>query len=341
MASEFVDLKQAAKMLGLTPDALIEMRSQGEIYGYRDGSSWKFKQQEIERVAEERGITLGAADGDSSVADFLASDLEDLDPDSDADSLLVTPDVLSNPGGGEASSSTIIGKQTGDPSAESDLKLVSDSASDDVLDEPPSLTGSGGSSILTDELASGPGASDVKLVANGDNESEVKLVADSSDDLLVDNSGELSPSSGDVQLSPASGTGELNLTPGSGTGELEIDSDLALDSSDVEGLDELSLSDGDEDDLVLDGSGSDVTLGAGDTGINLTSASDSGLSLDEDPIELSGSISSLELPMRRRATSSAWMTPPTRTKPRSSSKTKNSCCPPPAMRRKTTTAARR
>src|SRR5690606_36717664 len=44
----------------------------------------------------------------------------------------------------------------------------------------------------------------------------------------------------------------------------------------------------DDDELVLgSGAGSDVTLGAGDSGINLGNPSDSGLSLEE-PLELSG-----------------------------------------------------
>ena len=32
---------------------LVEMRSRGDIFGYRDGASWKFKPEEIERVASE------------------------------------------------------------------------------------------------------------------------------------------------------------------------------------------------------------------------------------------------------------------------------------------------
>ena len=44
----------------------------------------------------------------------------------------------------------------------------------------------------------------------------------------------------------------------------------------------------DDDELVLGGSGSDVTLGTGDSGIGLSSPSDSGLNLEE-PLELGGS----------------------------------------------------
>ena len=81
---------------------------------------------------------------------------------------------------------------------------------------------------------------------------------------------------------------------------LDDDEELALGDDDDEELtitddeDELAL--GEDDDLVLDG-GSDITRGAGDTGINLAAPADSGLNLEEEPLDLAGSsVSSLELP---------------------------------------------
>ena len=56
MAGKFVDLNEAAQLLGLSQDELIEARSSGELHGYRDGASWKFKPEEIERFASERGL---------------------------------------------------------------------------------------------------------------------------------------------------------------------------------------------------------------------------------------------------------------------------------------------
>ena len=37
--AKFIELKEAAKMLGMSPEQLVEMRDQGEIHGYRDGGS--------------------------------------------------------------------------------------------------------------------------------------------------------------------------------------------------------------------------------------------------------------------------------------------------------------
>ena len=391
MASNFVDLNQAAEMLGVTPDTLVEMRSQGEIFGFRDGSSWKFKMDELERVAQERGVVLGGgadsefdlsseseldlskplfgdedalapdeADG-SSLGDLLKEEPLDLDQslsarsDSDnVDSLLVNEDAptLSDTVG----SGAVIGDLD---NPESDLQLSIDD-DDDVLTSPPTLSGgvgdssilgdldvdvSGKSSILGDiDLASADkGGSDVRL-APGETDSDVTVVPDSGD-LLNDPSAsgigvsdtpgtgeldelELAPSdddelslsadtgSGGLELSPGSGTGDLDLTPsaGSGTGDLDLTSssgtgDLELSAGSGTGDLELDLDSGslelddgleDDSDLVLGDSsalGSDVTLGAGDTGINLTGAADSGLSLEEDPLDISGGpISSLELP---------------------------------------------
>ena len=80
---------------------------------------------------------------------------------------------------------------------------------------------------------------------------------------------------------------KLELQSGStgGTGRLEgLGSDLSLGSDIDVSLDSgLALSDDDE--MVLGGSsgaGSDLTLGAADSGINLGSPSDSGLSLEAD-----------------------------------------------------------
>src|SRR5262249_21620838 len=94
---------------------------------------------------------------------------------------------------------------------------------------------------------------------------------------------------------------DLDLAP--------IGSDLGIATSDVgigkegssgsplAGLSALELDD--DDDQVL-GDGSDVTLSGGSSGINIISPSDSGLALDEVPLDLSGSApmgSSLDLGM--------------------------------------------
>lgn len=260
MASKFVELEEAAAMLRVTPDELNEMRLSGQIHAMRDGSSWKFKQDEVERVADEKGIDLSGGD-DAEI------DLGDVDA-TESDLAL------------DFESGTAIGDAPAEE-PESDLDLT--------IDEP------GGSGLaLEEDLGLDTESSDVALIPDDDG-SGLNLVADSSADVLGGTDLNLESDSG-------GGTGELDFE-GS---DLGLQSDLSLDADDEISLgdddDDLTIGDDDElaldddDELVLDG-GSDITGGAGDTGINLTSPSDSGLNLEEEPLDLAGSsVSSLELP---------------------------------------------
>jgi len=58
MARTFIELQEAARLLNVTTDELADMRTHHKINGYRDGATWKFKTDEIKRVAGERGIDL-------------------------------------------------------------------------------------------------------------------------------------------------------------------------------------------------------------------------------------------------------------------------------------------
>ena len=72
MSAQFITLEEAAKKLGINTDELVEMRSRGDIFGYRDGGSWKFKPEEIERVAAE--MMGDALDEDPAGSSILVSE---------------------------------------------------------------------------------------------------------------------------------------------------------------------------------------------------------------------------------------------------------------------------
>lgn len=249
-------------MLGISPERLNEMRQAGDIHGLRDGSSWKFKLQELERVAEEMGITLGPG----GQADEGLLDVGDLGPAGASELVLDLEDE-----GGD--SPTTVGKEKAVRADDSELKLESEAGPGSV---------------------SGAGDSHVSLVPEGEG-SALDLGGGASDVL--------------------GGTGVGHKAAG-GSGSLEFEgSDLGLASDLSLGDDqELSLSDdeqsstsdvtvGEDQELALDeddssvlAGGSDLKRGAGDTGINLA-PSDSGLNLEEVPLDLAGSsVSSLELP---------------------------------------------
>ena len=96
MPPRLIELKAAAEMLGLSADDLNEFRSQNEIFGYRDGATWKFKIDEIERFAQSRGIHVGPERGPTAEGGSgIDADLEELINVADFDSDDSSGDVAS------------------------------------------------------------------------------------------------------------------------------------------------------------------------------------------------------------------------------------------------------
>jgi len=171
---------------------------------------------------------------------------------------------------------------------DSDDELLGLSEGDDLLGgnlhtaTPPTGQGSqaidGGLSSL--ELMDDLDVSPSGLSPSGRDQDDHVLGGDL--DLLSD-AGDSGLISGDSGSMAAAGVGSSVVSAGSGPrgSSLDLDDD-----------DELLITD-DEDELVL--GGSDLSV-AGDSGINLMSPSDSGISLESEPLDLAGSsISALDL----------------------------------------------
>lgn len=276
MAGKFVDLVEAAKMIGVTPDQLVEMRSRGEIFGYRDGASWKFKLEEVERVLSERG---DAPRGDSAILSANDEDFENLisglsskilaeKAQEESESILVSEEEL---GVSSTGQSTIIGKhkEKKGGAADSDIKIAGGS---DIKGPGSDIKGPG-----SDKLLEAPGS---------------KLAGGHGSDVLTGS---------DIKIAAGSGTGDMPTSAAPASG-LKLGDAMNLHDDDLE----LGSSDSALDEEISgktaggtgkgSGKGSDVTLGAGDSGINLA-PTDSGLNLEEEPLELVGSgVESLELP---------------------------------------------
>ncbi len=72
MAQKYYNAAEAAKILGVSPADINAMVLRRELYGYKDGADWKFKTEDIDRAAAERG-----AGGHEEEADnVLASEIE-------------------------------------------------------------------------------------------------------------------------------------------------------------------------------------------------------------------------------------------------------------------------
>src|SRR6266851_5571914 len=53
MAQKFVSLEEAANQLGVSKDRLNELREDGRVRAYRDGTGWKFRSDDVEKLATE------------------------------------------------------------------------------------------------------------------------------------------------------------------------------------------------------------------------------------------------------------------------------------------------
>jgi hypothetical protein len=123
MSQQFYDLKKTAEMLGLAPVDVNQLREQRKLYGYRSGSDWKFKVEEVENLLAERIKAKGAGGDDDVLSDEVT--LGESDPNASGTVIGQSVD------GGE-SDIQLADSQV--PSAESDSAPVSD-ASDIQLED--------------------------------------------------------------------------------------------------------------------------------------------------------------------------------------------------------------
>lgn len=258
VAKKYLSLEEAASVLGVTTDELIRSRERGEVRGFADRGTWKFKSEDVAELKRRRQT-------DSSPEVPL---LDDEDED-EAETLMGNPPLqefassVFDEDEGVNESETIVRKGS-KPASDSDVRLV--------LGDPSSRL-SGSSADLP--VMSGPGSdsdirlvgedlshiaprsdSDVKLIGSGDSSSEVELIDSDSDVRLT------AGSDSDVKL--------VDSTAG--------DSGISLVSSG-------SLFD-DDDSITLPGD-SGIRL-AGDSGIGTRRPADSGISLEGSSKFLAG-----------------------------------------------------
>lgn len=279
MAQKLLTLEEAAQALGVSVDEVNRLREKRELSGMRDGSSWKFKESEVERVKQSLGGPAASSDDDEFEMAFGIDD----DAES-ADVVLLSDRELG--GSSLSTSSTVIGKPgEGQGPESSDIELVFDEG--DI------------------------GASDVKLVADEAGASGLRLVSDApkSDPASVfeedlaplpalaeDEDSEIEFDLGDSKVpladEKAQGPGS-DISLGDESFELALDNELDLgDAAAPAGRKSPGASDI-HDDLAL-GFGSDVTRSPADSGISLANPADSGLSLEE-PLKLDAASDDIEL----------------------------------------------
>ncbi|HEX5470590.1 MAG TPA: helix-turn-helix domain-containing protein [Lacipirellulaceae bacterium] len=264
MAQRLMSLEDAANQLGISKDRLNQLREAGKVRAYKDGASWKFRGEDVEKFAAEG---LPQIDPQPSGIDL------DLDLGDDE---LELPSSYEKP----TKPST-----TASEAEESDIRLADEEPETKAGTKPtqPEASASTGSDLTVDlgheELPAGP-ASDVSIddvdeptVAGIDEGSDDALALDQDDsiDLATDSilmsETELGASTSgrppstiigkadldleaDLDLSPldkGSGSGPVSdLTPASESNTVPVnEDDLGLDlpspSGDFAGLEELEV----------------------------------------------------------------------------------------------------
>lgn len=252
MAKKYLSIQEAADQLGISTDELTRMREKGDVRGFADRGTWKFKLEDIEKLGR---IRQPDSDPDVQLMDDVGTHSV-LDDEEDASEHATTM------------STTIRRDQDGGSEFElPDLGSTSDSDVRLILDEELML-GDGGDS-----------APDAGLLANAQSDSDVRLVEEPNP--IVDDG-----SDSDVKLVSNDSDSDVRLVSQADDLLTDSDSDVALVTSDagLDSEDSILLSEGsdialEEEDSIT--GGSSIKL-AGESGISLSSPADSGISLEKD-----------------------------------------------------------
>ncbi len=338
MSKKYLSIEEAASILGMNTSDLNRAREKGEIRAFADRGTWKFKEEDVEKLHRSRQtdsdpevplggydagddqIVLGDDEGALSEQPTIIRKTTDDGSDSDVrldfDQRLASGESsgeLRIPGADSDSDVRLASEPRRKKGSDSDVRLVSDKSDSDVKLVPPAGEADSDSDVklVGGKKPAKPGAdsdSDVKLDdVPSDSDSDVKLV------------GQRAPSDSDSDVKLVSRSGiraqgtDSDVTIKGGKDADASDSDVALmsagaraGSDDENTPTEIPLADFDSEsgetiNLSPSGAGSvlDEDSGislAGDSGIGLASESgislervqDSGISLDDSSLVLSG-----------------------------------------------------
>jgi hypothetical protein len=236
--SKLIPMDQAAKMLGMTIEKLNELRSNQEIFGYRDGANWKFKRSELERVADEIGVTLSDDGGGEGIIGAAAGAVGGL-LDGAKDK---AKDVAEDLGIDFGDSEELILDDSDSVSGESESFDLEEDSSIELFQKPlqsaSDVLATDDDELLTleDSGLLKPGTSKESVMEDG----EISLA--SGDSFKLDDSGSFKiDESGSFKIGDS---GSLKLD---GSGSLKLDDSSAADMSESAVTDEDELSFGTSD----------------------------------------------------------------------------------------------
>jgi hypothetical protein len=200
MAQSYLNVDKVAEILGVSPDEVNQLREGRQLYGYRDGASWKFKAEDVEKLAKDRAEGK-TGDEEEDDADVLLSEyaLGQSAPSTTGSVLGMAPDA--EPGSSDiqlaaasdiqlADSQLKLGSGTGLPAGSSKTGKSDSKAgkSDSKVTKPDSRPRGDSQVNLGDDLTLGSsmatmkgppkpkGGSDLDLTAAGEGVSDDELV---------------------------------------------------------------------------------------------------------------------------------------------------------------------
>jgi len=274
MASKYLSIEETIELLGIPQEEITRLREAGDLRGFADRGTWKFRAEDVEEFSRSR-----QADSSDNVG--LGDDELSLDDD-DFESL-GTASLLDEDDEVSADQPTLIQQTTDDEpllslddTSDSDVRLVID----DSL-EPGDLSESDSDVrlVMDDEPLLAESDSEIQLVADAQptddmagSDSDVKLVAtDPLDATII----ETPQDSEDLGLTEIAEGSDLSIDQNSNSG-------ISLEAVAESGI---SLEAADESGISLEPSGSGVELSEMtlvDSGISLDLDGESGISLDLD-----------------------------------------------------------
>lgn len=207
MAKRYLSIEEAAAKLGIGKDELNRLREKGEIRGFADRGTFKFKEEDIEELG--RRLQPSSDPDVPMIHDEEGSVLDD-EPAADGSGLEGAPSIIRRLSGGA-------------PSAGPDSGVTSGSIFDD-------FGGGGGTSdsdvrlVMDDRLNAGHDSGPDVMLNLQESDSDVRLMSDSDSDVKIN----LNDSDSDVRLAP---TGPAAPDSALKLGLDDSDSDVRLDDS--------------------------------------------------------------------------------------------------------------
>lgn len=260
MGKKYLSLEEAAEQLGLTTEQVMRYRESGEIRGFADRGSWKFRDQDVEEFQRSR------------------------EADSSPDFPLLGDSAKAGSGSGSVlDDDDEIGVSASDSDVRLDFSMFDETEEDEARPAQPAgsdirLAGDSGPKLdavpADDDVDLSAWDSDVKI---SDSDSDVQLVGGRTDaDIDLAATMEMSDSDSDVKM-----VGDIKLSDSDS--DVRLTEESADEQDDDSGIALFDDSDSDvkltgTDALLADDSDSDVKLGSG------LGRTDSDIRLIDDPV---------------------------------------------------------